>query len=188
LRIDKNLVSIKGPRFLLHRFFETILIRRVFSLLVLLEIGLACVIYMNVFFIDRATGLPILDMEFGYSTARVTEILGGYGPVEWARYEIIMMADLIHPAVYGSLFGSIIWRMIVRVERKWLAIVPLFAALFDWGENAAIWVMFSEPLAVDYSIAQIGSALSYCKHGLLALSVVILTCLLIRGLWRVIVR
>jgi hypothetical protein len=173
---------------LLQRFFETVLIRRVFLLLVLLEIGLAYVIYTNVFYIDRATGLPILDMEFGYSTARVSEVLGGSGPVERARYEIIMMADLIHPAVYGSLIGGIIWSMIGRVERKWLAIIPLFAALFDWGENAAIWVMFSGPLPVSHSVAQIGSTLNYCKHGFVAQSVVILVWLLLRGLWRVIVR
>jgi hypothetical protein len=88
-----------GSSFLVQSFFETVLIRRVFSLLVLLEIGLAFVIYTNVYYIDQATGLPILDMEVGYSAARVNEVLGGYGVVERARYEIIMLADLIHPAV-----------------------------------------------------------------------------------------
>ena len=173
---------------MIQSFFETVLLRRVFSLLVLLEIGLAYVIYTNVFFIDQATGLPILDMEVGYSAARVTEILGGYGPVERARYEIIMMADLIHPAVYASLFGGVIWSMIGRLERKWLAIVPLFAALFDWAENAAIYRMFSEPMPVDYNIVQIGNYLSYAKHGLVLLTVVLLTWLLLRGLWRGLMR
>ena len=57
-----------------------------FSLLVLLEIGLANIIYTNVYYIDLATGLPILDMEVGYSAARVNEVLGGYGVVERTRY------------------------------------------------------------------------------------------------------
>jgi len=173
---------------LLQNFFETVLVRRVFSLLLVLELGLAYVIYMNVFYIEQAVGLPILDMEIGYSASRVTEILGGYGPVERARYEIIMVADLIHPAVYGSLFGGIIWGMIGRGERKWLAIVPLFTALFDWAENVAIYQMFTQPLPVDYEIAEIGKYLSFIKHGLLSLTVVLLAWLLVRGLWRGIVR
>ena len=75
-----------------------------------------------------------------------------------------------------------------RLERKWLAIVPLFAALFDWAENAAIWRMFSEPMPVDYNIVQIGNYLSYAKHGLVLLTVVLLTWLLLRGLWRGLMR
>ncbi|MEJ6710004.1 MAG: hypothetical protein QNK92_14645 [Amylibacter sp.] len=54
--------------------------------MVLLEIGLANIIYTNVYYIDLATGLPILDMEVGYSAARVNEVLGGYGVVERTRY------------------------------------------------------------------------------------------------------
>ncbi len=177
-----------GIDFLLQRFFKTVLLRRVFSLLVLLEIGLAYVIYTNVYYIDLATGLPILDMEVGYSAARANEVLGGYGPVERARYEIIMLADLIHPAVYSSLLGGVIWAMIGRIERQWIAIIPLFAALFDWAENAMIWRMFSEPLPVEYEVAQIGNYLSFGKHGLVTLTVVLLVWLLLRGLWRGIVR
>ncbi len=173
---------------MLQSFFETVLVRRVFSLLMLLEIGLAYVIYLNVFYIDQATGLSILDMEVGYSAARVTEILGGYGPVERARYEIIMMADLIHPAVYSSLFGGVIWSMIGRPERKWLAIIPLMAALFDWAENAVIWKMFTTPLPVEYALVQTGNYLSYFKHGLVWITVALLLWLLVRGLWRGIVR
>ena len=173
---------------MLQNLFETVLKRRVFSLLVLLEIGLAYVIYTNVYLIEQAINLPILDMEIGYSAARATEILGGYGPVERARYEIIMMADLIHPAVYSSLFGAVIWGMIGRNERKWLAIIPLFASLFDWAENAAIWRMFSEPLPVEYEVAQIGNYLSLAKHGLVTLTVVLLAWLLLRSLYRGIVR
>ena len=177
-----------GSSFLLQNFYETVLVRRVFSLLVLLEIGLAYVIYLNVFYIDQATGLPILDMEIGYSVARVTEVLGGYGPVERARYELIMIADLIHPAVYSRLFGAVIWSMIGRPERKWLAIIPLFAALFDWAENAAIYQMFTQPLPVDYDIAQIGNYLSFAKHGLVWITVALLAWLLARGLWRGLMR
>ena len=151
---------------MLQSFFETVLLRRVLSMLVLLEIGLAYVIYLNVFCIEQATGLPILDMEVGYSAAGVTEVLDGYGPVERARNEIIMMADLIHPAVYASLFGAVIWSMIGRPERKWLAIVPLFAALFDWAENTVIWKLFSSPLPVDYTLVQTGNYLSFFEHGL----------------------
>lgn len=173
---------------MLQSFFEIVLVRRVFSLLVLLEIGLAYVIYMNVYHIDQAVGLPILDMEFGYSAARVTEILSGYGPVEHARYEIIMLADLIHPAVYSSLIGGIIWAMIGRNERKWMAIVPLLAALFDWGENAVIWKIFNTPLPVEYEVVQIGHYLNMIKHSLVALSLALLVWLLLRGLWRGIVR
>lgn len=177
-----------GSSFLLQSFFETVLLRRVFALLVLLEIGLAYVIYMNVFYIDKTTGLPILDMEIGYSAARVTEILGGYGPVERARYELIMMADLIHPAIYSCLLGGVIWGMIGRPERKWVAIVPLFAALFDWGENAVIWKMYATPLPVENALVQTGSYLSFFKHGLVWLTVFMLAWLLVRGLWRGIVR
>lgn len=173
---------------MLQNFFETILQRRVFSLLVLLEIGLAYVIYMNVYYIDQATGLPILDMEVGYAATRATEVLGGYGPVERTRYEIIMLADLIHPAVYASLFGGVIWGMIGRPERKWLAMAPLFAGLFDWAENAVIWKMFSSPLPVDYTLAQTGNYLSFFKHGMVWITVALLAWLLVRGLWRGIVR
>lgn len=77
-----------------------------------------------------------------------------------------MMADLIHPAVYASLFGAVIWSMIGRPERKWLAIVPLFAALFDWAENTVIWKLFSSPLPVDYTLVQTGNYLSFFEHGL----------------------
>jgi hypothetical protein len=78
--------------------------------------------------------------------------------------------------------------MIGRIERQWIAIIPLFAALFDWAENAMIWRMFSEPLPVEYQLAQIGNYLSFAKHGLVLASVVLLAWLLVRGLWRGIVR
>ncbi|MEJ6710003.1 MAG: hypothetical protein QNK92_14640 [Amylibacter sp.] len=99
-----------------------------------------------------------------------------------------MLADLIHPAVYSSLLGGVIWAMIGRNERQWIAIIPLFAVLFDWVKNAMIWRMVSEPLPVEYEIAQIGNYLSYAKHGLVTLTIVLLVWLLVRGLWRGIVQ
>ncbi|MEM7441558.1 MAG: hypothetical protein AAF393_18405 [Pseudomonadota bacterium] len=163
-------------------FFRVILQRRTFSLLLLLEIGLAYVIYQNVFLINKLTSMPILDMEFGYSIDRVNEILGAYSPEAWARYEIIQIADIIHPAVYASLIGALIWVMADGERWRWLALLALATALFDWGENVMIWRMTSANLPVDAVTAEMSNVLSILKHSLLALTFVALLLMFLRRL------
>ena len=139
---------------------------------------------MNVFFIQAETGLPILDMEIGYSQARVNEILGGYGPVGFARYRLIMFADVFHPAVYGTLMATFIWALMRNRAGLLLSLLPVFTALLDWAENFYIWRMMSAPLPVATDVWQVAQVLSYAKHGMLAVSVGVLVILILRRLLR----
>lgn len=173
--------------FLLQGFFEFVLRRRVMTLLILFEIGLAFVIYMNVYYIAALTGLPILDMEVGYSIERVNEILGGYGPEGFAHYKLIMLADLIHPAIYGTILAAFIWAFAGPSHWAVLSFLPLFAALFDWGENLFIWQMVSVPLPVNAWLVEAGNVLNLLKHGFLAGSLAVLFLLFLRGMYRAIV-
>ena len=168
----------------LGSFYKLILQRRSFILLALFEIGLAYVIYTNVFHIQRLTGMPILDMEIGYTVDRVNEIFAAYGPLGFAHYRIIMVADIIHPAVYATLMGAVMWVLADGRRMKAVSILPLFVALFDWAENLMIWRMVSDPFPVDYRWAEAGNILSYLKHGTLALVFVLLALLLFRRMMQ----
>lgn len=163
-------------------FFSGLLQRRTFAIVFLLELGLAWTIYLNVHLIERLTGLPILDMEIGYTAERVTEILSGYTAEARARYEIIQIADILHPAIYSSLLAGLIWALADGERWRWLALLPFMTALFDWGENVMIWRMTTAPLPVDYATAEMGSTLSLMKHGSLAAVAVILLMMFLRRL------
>lgn len=163
-------------------FFNVLLQRRTFALVFILELGLLWVIYLNVYHIDRLTGLPILDMEFGYSIERVNEILGGYTAEARARYEIIQIADFIHPVIYSVLLAGLIWSLADGERWRWLFLLPLMVALFDYAENVMIFRMTSENLPVDAATAQMSSVLSLIKHSLMAASVAALLMMFVRRL------
>lgn len=163
-------------------YFRFLLQRHVLAFVVLLELGLAYVIYQNVFIIQNLTGMPILDMEFGYSFERVNEILGAYSAEAWARYEIIQLADIIHPAVYASLIGVLIWAMSDGERWRWLSLLALATALFDWGENVMIWRMTSANLPVEAATAEMANLLSLIKHSLLACTFLTLGLMFLRRL------
>ncbi|MEM6618492.1 MAG: hypothetical protein AAF631_04240 [Pseudomonadota bacterium] len=167
-------------------YFQFVLRRPVFAAVLILEAGLAWVIYSNVARIDALTGMPILDMEIGYAHDRVNAILGAYGPEAWDRYRLIMVADILHPAVYASLFGALAWSMAENLRWRLLSLTILLAALFDWGENVLIWRMTAAPLPVDADTAAAAGLLSLGKHGFLYGSLAVLVILILRRAWRAI--
>ena len=164
-------------------YFAFWLNRRRFALLVLVQIGFAWVIYYNVWLIELLTGMPILDMEVGYTIERVNTLLGSYTAEARARYEIIQIADILHPAVYATLLGTIIWHLAGRRRSPLLAFPPLVTALFDWAENVMIWRMTSQNLPVDAADVQAGNILSLAKHGFLLLTLAIVLILLLRHIY-----
>ena len=104
------------------------------------------------------------------------------------HYKLVMLADIPHPAVYGSLLGALIWALAGDGRIRILALLALFTALFDWAENLFIWRMFSAPLPVDESIAGMSNGLSFLKHGVLTATMLVLVLLFVRALYRALTR
>ncbi|GAB3718539.1 hypothetical protein GCM10027592_61590 [Spirosoma flavus] len=91
--------------------------------------------------INQLAGKPIgpIDLTFGFNPTRTLAMVADYGPTARSFYaQTELTTDLIYPLVY-SLLLAVLLTMVFRhkLNRRFI-ILPLFALLFDYLENAAI--------------------------------------------------
>ncbi|TMV04799.1 hypothetical protein FGK63_17090 [Ruegeria sediminis] len=117
-------------------------------------------------------GYGILDFDRGYSPERVNEVLGSYGPEGMALYRRILFLDIFNPALYALIVACLTCLLWKDRGPRWLALVPLLAALGDYLENAALFLMARAFPDVPEGLVHMGSALSLLKNGLLVVAVI----------------
>lgn len=98
-----------------------------------------------------------------------------------------LLTDLVFPLVYGLGFAVAMVLLARYVGApRWLVLLPLAAALADYGENLAVVSMIGRRLAGRElgPIAGVGSVASRLKHFLLLITVLVLLGLSAWGVWR----
>ena len=163
-----------------------------------LLILLAVFLSFNAFIFPYFTGLyglqdhVILDLQFGFSPEFAYTILAGYD--EYGRHGIIVftgIVDNVYPLVYGSLLALFISKFIRKADAlnnscQIINLLPFFAVLFDYTENAGILIMIHYYPGQMIPIAWGTSIAGMFKWIFMGCSVLILLFFLIKSLihWR----
>jgi hypothetical protein len=98
-----------------------------------------------------------------------------------------LLTDLIFPLVYGLGFAVAMVLLARYVGApRWLVLLPLAAALADYGENLSVVSMIGRRLAGRElgPMAGVGSVASRLKHFLLLITILVLLALSAWGVWR----
>lgn len=94
--------------------------------------------------VEAACGQAPPDMRFYSSGDDVVSFLDACGPAGRNAYQNMQLADLVYPAIVGLFLASslalVTKRLSARNSLRWVAVVPLVAALFDYLENAFAWL------------------------------------------------
>ncbi|MDK8184047.1 hypothetical protein [Paenibacillus sp. UMB4589-SE434] len=162
--------------------------------LVMFVLALLALVYLNavdgpysiVRFKQLHAGLPLLDLLWNYSPNQVYEMLSGYG--EQGRNDYIAnlaVVDILLPILYGLGMGLLMACLIRRsvpqlFGLRHLSLLPLVAALADYGENITIAVMLQaypdriDTLAVTANIfTMTKTSVSLVSLGLIVLFTII---------------
>ncbi len=130
--------------------------------------------------------LKPLDLFFSYSPDKAYGLITSYGEHRERYAFMSMTADTAYPIIYTSLFMVLIlqlakylWPQHPKIHR--IALIPLFAFVFDLCENASIITMLKAfPKRLD-NIAQIASlftSLKWCSVAMIFAIILILMVLL----------
>ncbi|WP_420397061.1 hypothetical protein [Nioella sp.] len=111
-------------------------------------------------------GMPILDFEPGYDTARVREVFTAYGVEGMALYGRIQVLDLVNPALYSLLAAAL--TAMLWPERPSVALLPLLAALGDYAENITLTLLARGFPDLPEGVVAVSSTLSLVKLALMA--------------------
>ncbi len=109
-----------------------------------------------------ACGTEAPDVLFAPSPARTESFLAGCGAPGLQAYRDLQVVDVFYPAV-GAAFLAVALTLLLRDASPrlwWLAVVPVAAALGDYVENAAAWVLIGAgPSAIPWVAVplQVGS-------------------------------
>jgi len=94
--------------------------------------------------VEAACGQAPPDMRRYSSGDDVMSFLDACGPVGRTAYQNMQFADLAYPAIVGLFLASSLAlatkRLSTRNSTRWVALIPLVAALFDYIENAFAWL------------------------------------------------
>lgn len=104
----------------------------------------------------EVSGESIPDYEILYSRERLIEIFTGYGTEGARLYERFLTFDLAFPLLYSVFFASLLHLVLARSRHRWLALLPLLMAAFDYVENAFFFAF----LRMHPDIPEIGVALA----------------------------
>ncbi|WP_087018219.1 hypothetical protein [Thaumasiovibrio subtropicus] len=119
-----------------------------------------------------SSGLPIFDMSpAGYNVEQATRLLDNLGETGRAFYRYQLALDLIYPALFGlSYFALFQWILnknaITRTTWRWISILPIIAALFDYLENITVWLMLRSFPNVSELLVKVASTLTVTKSTL----------------------
>ncbi len=139
--------------------------------------------------VEAACGQAPPDMRFYSSGDDVVSFLDACGPVGRNAYQNMQLADLVYPAIVGLFLASSLAlatkRLSARNSLRWVAVIPLVAALFDYLENAFAWLAITSYPEAIVTNEVLGLA-SAAKTALSwAAGLALLTCLAIVGLHAV---
>ena len=142
--------------------------KSIFFLLILLFICSVCFqnlpnkIYPNM--LDLLFGFNALDVQKAFET------LGETGRIQYVYSSLIL--DTVFPVLYVLLFISILLKLNER--RIFIFCIPIFAGIFDLGENISISLMMSSNSFSEIPESQIfiSSVLNQCKWSLCLCSVI----------------
>lgn len=103
--------------------------------------------------VEAACGQAPPDMRFYSSGDDVVSFLNACGPAGRNTYQNMQLADLAYPAIVALFLASSLALATKRLSSgnsmRWVATVPLVAALFDYLENAFAWLAItSHPQAI----------------------------------------
>ncbi len=115
-----------------------------------LWLGLAAVLFawpgrFSLAAVAEACGVPAPDVAFAPSVAETTAFVEGCGESGLVAYRDLQIVDLLYPAA-GALFLMVVLAFLLQrimPRAAWLALLPLAAALGDYLENAAAWVLIT---------------------------------------------
>ena len=102
-------------------------------------------------------GHEVLDLMFGYGPAAGAAALEALGPAGRAAYDGFQLVDIVFPASYAIGLGSLILALGRPWPRlRWLALVPVVGAVFDYVENLGVFVAlrgYPDPSAAALVVA-----------------------------------
>jgi hypothetical protein len=113
--------------------------------------------------VAEACGVPAPDVAFAPSVAQTTAFVRACGESGLAAYRDLQVVDLLYPAA-GAVFLMVVLAFLLQrimPGAAWLALLPVGAALGDYLENAAAWVLITVgPAEAPWaaSVLQAGSA------------------------------
>ncbi|MEZ5143597.1 MAG: hypothetical protein R2726_13925 [Acidimicrobiales bacterium] len=99
--------------------------------------------------IETACTAPAPDVRFTTSADDLASFLAACGDVGRAAYRDLQLLDLAYPAALGLFLGASLALLLPRTvaadhaRARLLIAVPLLAAVFDYLENAAAWVLLT---------------------------------------------
>jgi len=111
----------------------------------------------------------------GYNLQSFTNDLNLLGENGRAIYKNFMLLDIFFPFIYGVFFASLIW-LVFRSKTnflKYLFLIPLCTALFDYAENLFLTIGFYTYPNSSASIIQLASLFTQGKmvfNGLMVVS------------------
>jgi len=130
----------------------------IFVCIVLLEIGFTVLINR----LQSVSGYGILDAMF-YNKDIVETVIHAYGSKGIDIYYQIQVLDFVFPMMYGTLLAGLLYK-------SKLMMIPVIAALMDYGENICIRMMLnSYPNIAD--IATISFCFTVMKYILITASI-----------------
>ncbi len=135
----------------------------------------------------KMTGQGIMDLQFSPSPAKTFFVLQSWGEAGRAFQLHWMWLDYIYPAGYGVFLFLAIRRSLDYIyptasRLKMAAWLPLFAGALDWAENSAEIYMILHLQAVN-RLFTLHRFFVYMKWSAIAVSVILLTGLLLAGLY-----
>ena len=112
-------------------------------------------------------GANILDVEFGYSLEKASEVLSSLGEAGRAFYLTrIVPLDMIFPLSYSLFFTFSMAYAVKRIGKNDLLPIlalPFATAVFDWTENACVVAMLLQYPSLQPAIVNIGSCATIAK-------------------------
>ena len=107
--------------------------------------------------VESTCGAPAPDVRFAPSVADTREFLAGCGETGLAAYRDLQIADLLYPAA-GALVLVVALALLARSaapRAAWLLLLPIAAALGDYVENAAAWLLIAAGPSQDGRVEQV---------------------------------
>ena len=153
------------------------------TVLILLVPTLAVYVLMLIWsiptLVEYSGGMKIFDMQplgYDYQYARsLLESLGTEGRQFYLSSQIPL--DLIYPGLFALTYALLLGWLLRRDaplhgRLAWLVLTPVFAGLFDYFENAAIFLMLTSYPDLSGGLVSVSNVFTLLKSGLTTLTLV----------------
>ncbi len=129
--------------------------------------------------VQSATGLPPLDVRFGYTADDVAQFFQALGPEGISTYHAMWGLDIVYPAAYGMgamMAMAVLGRRLFSPDSQlqWIMVVPLAAMLMDYVENVCLLILSLSPTSVNPLLAAVASGATITKWVLIIITVLAL--------------